>query len=240
MYFYVDDELININDNTEPYGIGTEGQVYKIVDEIFKLYFYNTLDEGYGNKYYFHKYLKTLNTKQIALPKKLIFDIDGNYVGYTANYVDGDVNENNGLTLLPSELFLENLKSLVEDIKYLSREKVLMADVSPWNTIFDKKDKLLFLIDPGRYQSHSFDSIPFFDYEMQNMFQFNLLIGILLDLDFKEYNPVEDEDKSKKIITYIIDEIKKYKGSYLDYFERVLERYENVNEYAKTLKNKIN
>ena len=240
MYFYVDDELININDNTEPYGIGTEGQVYKIGDEIFKLYFYNTLDEGYGNKYYFHKYLKTLNTKQIALPKKLIFDIDGNYVGYTANYVDGDVNENNGLTLLPSELFIDNLRALVEDIKYLSREKVLMADVSPWNTIFDKKDKLLFLIDPGRYQSHSFDSIPFFDYEMQNMFQFNLLIGILLDLDFKEYNPVEDEDKSKKIITYIIDEIKKYKGSYLDYFERVLERYENVNEYAKTLKNKIN
>ena len=240
MYFYVDDELINIEDNTEPYGIGTEGQVYKIGDEIFKLYFYDTLDEGYGNKYYFHKYLKTLNPKQIALPQKLIYDIDGNYVGYTAHYVDGDVNENNGLILLPSELFINNLRILEEDIKYLSREKVLMADVSPWNTIFDKKDNLLFLIDPGRYQCHSFDNIPFFDYRMQNMFQFNLLIGILLDLDFKKYNPVEDEDKSKKIITYIIDEINKYKGSYLNYFESVLEKYENVTEYAKTLKNKIN
>ena len=240
MNFYVDDELINIDDNTEPYGIGTEGQVYKIGDEIFKLYFYNTLDEGYGNKYYFHKYLKTLETKQIALPKKLIFDMDGNYVGYTANYVEGDINENNGLTLLPSELFLDNLKTLVEDIKYLSKEKVLMADVSPWNTIFDKKDKLLFLIDPGRYQSHTFDKFPFFDYEMQNMFQFNLLLGILLDLDFKEYNPTEDEDKSKRILAYIIDEVKKYKGSYLDYFEDNLEKYDNVYEYAKTLKRKIN
>ena len=72
------------------------------------------------------------------------------------------------------------------------------------------------------------------------MFQFNLLIGILLDLDFKEYNPVEDEEKSKKLISYIVDEINKYKGSYLDFFESVLEKHENVYEYARTLKAKIN
>ena len=67
MYYYIDDELVDIDGKTEPYGTGTEGQVYRLDDEIFKLYFYNMLDEGYGNKYYHHKYLKELNTKQIAL-----------------------------------------------------------------------------------------------------------------------------------------------------------------------------
>ena len=38
----------------------------------------------------------------------------------------------------------------------------------------------------------------------------------------------------------IVDEIKKYKVSYLDYFESVLEKHKNVNEFAKTLKKKIN
>ena len=38
----------------------------------------------------------------------------------------------------------------------------------------------------------------------------------------------------------IIDEVKKYNGSYPDFFESVLDNYENVNEYAKTLKRKIN
>ncbi len=240
MYYYIDDELVNIDEYTEPYGIGTEGQVYKIGDEIFKLYFYDKLDEGYGNKQQFHEYLKSLDAKQIALPKKLIYYADDSYAGYTAHYVDGDVNDNNGLTLLPSELFVENLRTLVEDIKHLSDEKVLMADVAPWNTIFDRKDKLLFLIDPGRYQSHTFDKFPSFSYEKQNMFQFNLLIGILLDLDFKKYNPVDDEEKSKKVIDYIVEEAKRYNGSYLDFFDSILEKYENVHEYAKTLKRKIN
>jgi hypothetical protein len=72
------------------------------------------------------------------------------------------------------------------------------------------------------------------------MFQFNLLIGILLDLDFKKYNPVDDEEKSKKVIDYIVEEAKKYNGSYLDFFDSILEKYENVHEYAKTLKRKIN
>ena len=54
------------------------------------------------------------------------------------------------------------------------------------------------------------------------------------------YFYVDDEEKSKRIIDYIVDEAKKYNGSYLDYFERVLEKYESVNEFAKTLKRKIN
>ena len=40
--------------------------------------------------------------------------------------------------------------------------------------------------------------------------------------------------------TIIVDEVKKYNNSYLDFFESVLERYENVHEYARTLKRKIN
>ena len=240
MYFYVDDELVDIDNNTELFGWGTEGQVYKIGDEVFKLYFYNMLDEGYGNKHDHHKFLTTLHPKQIALPKRLIYDLNREYMGYTALFIDGDVNDNYGLILLPSELFIYNLRTLGGDIRYLSEEKVLMADIKTWNTIFDKKNGLLYLIDPGRYQHNTFKMIPSFDYEMQNMFQFNLLLGILLDLDFKKYNPLGDENKSKKIIAYIIDKVKEYNGSYLNFFESVLEKYENVYEYVKTLKRKIN
>lgn len=240
MKFYVDDELIDIDADTKPYGFGTEGQVFKIGDEIFKLYFYDMLDEGHGNKYYHHKDLTKLYPERIALPKRLIYSLDHNYMGYTAQYINGDVNDNYGITLLSGDIFIDMISLLVKDIKYLSDEKVLLADLKIPNTIFDKKNKALFLIDPGRYQSHPFDMIPSFDYEKQNMFQFNLLIGMLLKLDFGKYNPLGDEKKNEKLLAYIIDEVKKNNGSYLEFFKRVFERHENVNEYVKTLKRKIN
>ncbi len=241
MKFYVDDELIDVDPDTKPYGIGTEGQVFKIGDKIFKLYFYNMLDEGYGNKLYHHKRLTTLNPERIFLPRELIYALDRNYMGYTADYVDGDVNDNYGLTLLPSDIFIDMISILVGDVKYLSGEKILLADLKIANTIFDKKNKRLCLIDPGRYLNNPFEMIPSFDYEKQNMFQFNLLIGMLLKLDFGKYNPLGDEKKNEKLLAYIIDEVKgKHNGNYLEFFNSALERYDSVNDYVKTLKRKIN
>ena len=54
MKYYINGENININ-TSKPFNKGSEGQVYKIDDQIYKIYYKNALNEGFGNKLFYHQ-----------------------------------------------------------------------------------------------------------------------------------------------------------------------------------------
>ena len=155
----VNQKKINIPIDKKPFGEGSEGKVYKINEEIYKIYHQGALNEGYGNKQNFHSYLIGIDTKQIILPDALIWDLECKYLGYKTKLVKGKQKDKTGITKIPSEQFIKNLQILENDIKVLSEKHVLMADTSPINYIFNNENNTMNIIDPGRYRiSKSFKS----------------------------------------------------------------------------------
>ncbi len=132
----VNQKRINIPTDKKPFGEGSEGKVYKINGEIYKMHHQGALNEGYGNKQNFHSYLIGIDTKQIILPDALIWDTESKYLGYKTKLVKGKQKDKTGIIKMPSEQFIKNLQILENDIKVLSEKHVLMADTSPINYIY--------------------------------------------------------------------------------------------------------
>ena len=118
----VNQKKINIPIDKKPFGEGSEGKVYKINEEIYKIYHQGALNEGYGNKQNFHSYLIGIDTKQIILPDALIWDLESKYLGYKTKLVKGKQKDKTGIIKIPSEQFIKNLQILENDIKVLSEK----------------------------------------------------------------------------------------------------------------------
>lgn len=231
MLCIVDGKQINIETNKKCFDKGSEGQVYKIDNSIYKIYYPNMINEGFGNKFNHHKYMLMIDTKQIVLPESIIYDLEGNYLGYKTKYIEGDLKNKTGITKMPSQTFIKNLEVLEEDFETLTNNYVLAADVSPINYIYNKNENTMNVIDPGRYKVHTNNLISF--YRKQNTAQLNYLIELLLFQDFIAYKPIGS--KRKSIILKNKIKISHKDEPYSEYFKRELKNHENVDSYAKSL-----
>lgn len=230
MNYTINGELIDINTKKE-FGHGSEGITYLNDDCIYKIYYPSALDEGYGNKYYCHSYLLNIHTNQFFLPQNLIFDLNDNYVGYTSKLAKGNQSKKTGITIMPSEEFINNLKRLEEDIRILSDNNVTLADVSMMNYIYDDINHIMQIIDPGRYK-HFNKSIIGNLYKV-NMNQYDYLLNLLLYFDFIQYKPIGTKRKSQLLKDYIKEDKKDL--LYSEYFENKLSNFDTPLDYVKTL-----
>ena len=57
MKFYVDGKEITIANNIKIFDCGSEGKLYQIENDVYKIYYPNTLNEGFGNKKIYHQAL---------------------------------------------------------------------------------------------------------------------------------------------------------------------------------------
>lgn len=232
----VNQKKINIPIDEKPFGEGSEGKVYKINEEIYKIYHQGAFNEGYGNKQNFHSYLIGIDTKQIILPDALIWDLESKYLGYKTKLVKGKQKDKTGIIKIPSEQFIKNLQILENDIKVLSEKHVLMADTSPINYIFNNEDNTMNIIDPGRYRiSKSFKS----DCLLSNEEQYKELIEILLYLDFIKFKPVGPKRKELSLKQYLKEQLRDSNLKYSEFFENVLQKHDDVESYAKSLRKYI-
>lgn len=240
MDYIVDGEKIYININKKPLGMGTEGICYKENNQVYKIYYKSSIYEFGRNKRYDHQYLIGIPVKQIILPNALIYNEDYSYAGYRTDIVNGEKNvtKKQGISFLPSDKFIGNLRVLENDMSILADNYVLVADVRPINYFFDKEKELMQIIDPGRYRMERFyhgkdDKALKAKYNSLNQKQLEELITNLIYNDLIKYKPLNSKSKLQKLSDYIKND--KSSLSYSEYFKEVLTDYDDPNTYFKSL-----
>jgi len=237
MIYVVNNKEIDIPISKRPFGKGSEGEVYKIGDTLYKIYYPAALHENYGTKEFHHKYLMPIETKQIILPRDPIYTQNRDYIGYTTPLIPGNQKKKTGITQMPSADFIRNLQILEKDFDTLTQNYVLAADVSTINYIFNSENNTMNIIDPGRYRHHTLQKKE--SYKIQNDAQLKSLIILLLYLDFIEYKPVGNKRKEQELKELISRELKLSNQKLSSFFEDKLQSFDTVDEYAKSLKKYI-
>lgn len=243
MYYIVDGEKIYVDESKRPIGKGTEGVCYKIGNQIYKIYYKSSIYEFGKNKSINHQYMIGIPTKQVILPNALIYHEDYSYAEYKTDIANGEksVTKKQGISLLPSHKFVSNLKVLESDMKLLTYNYILVADLQPVNYFFDKEKGLMQIIDPGRYRVERFchddtkeeDSVLKTRCNKLNQKQLEALITILIYNDLVKYKPLNSKAKLQKLRDYIKED--KSSLSYSEYFSETLKNYEDANTYFKSL-----
>lgn len=201
-------------------GEGSEGKVYLFNNNTYKIYYPCSLYDGFGTKEKRHGYLINIPTKQIILPSKLIYNKFGRYIGYTALPI---AKSNSKLIDIETKHFVKNLQILENDIKLLSQNKVLMADVKYYNFIYNGS---MYIIDPGRYR------LVFNEKEEelynQNIEQYKKLLLYLLE---NEMHNIKLLPSKIKIILDLIN--KEMENDICYYFKNEMKKRDTLKEYIK-------
>lgn len=227
--YYVNGEKIDIPTNKKPFGYGSEGKLYLVGDKLYKIYNPEALNEGFGNKHIYHSSLLSLNDqfKNFVLPQDLIFNQDGNYVGYVTDLVDGKKNKE-GVTGLDWERFISNIRNLEIEVDMLSENRFLLIDLAFHNSIFNKDNGILYMVDPGRYRHYNYFSIS--DYKSRNNIILTDYFKHMLRMDIN-YFKIMHKNKMYPLVNAICNEIGT--GSYSDYFEEKKDKYDSVHEFLQ-------
>lgn len=201
-------------------GEGTEGKVYQIGNNTYKIYYPGTLHDGFESKEKNHIYLMNIPTKQIILPTDLIYNKFGRYIGYTAPLIE---KKRVKLIDIETKPFITNLKILEDDIKMLSTNKILMSDVKYYNFIYNGT---MYIIDPGKYKKkYAEDSQLIYQ---QNIEKYKKLILYLIEreMSINNFGP----SKIEKIMNLLRKELE---FQLSEYFEAEMKKYETLNQYVK-------
>ena len=122
---------------------GTEATCYKMGDTVLKIH------HDYPNRDILSedncKRLSKIETDRILLPKDIVYDEDGKYLGYTVKYINSEEPKIKNLKIgnLINEFYV-----LEKEVKQLDEEYVLLEDLNYLNTIYSNG---FYLCDPGKY-----------------------------------------------------------------------------------------
>lgn len=227
MKYYVDGEYLTISNNQKIFNSGSEGKLYKIGNDIYKIYYPNTLNEGFGNKKIYHQSLLGISDQfdRIVLPKSLIFDELGNYVGYKCPLVGKN---KIGVTELNWDQFIENINVLEKEMLLLSENRFLAVDFAFHNSIYSKELKKLYMVDPGRYHHQTYFTLN--DYINRNKIILEEYIFHMLEREIMEYK-LTTLKKAQLLMKQI--KIIKENLTYSEYFYDNSSKYENIHEMIK-------
>lgn len=228
--YYVNGEKINIPTHNKPFGLGSEGCLYLIDNKLYKIYHPNSLNEGFGNKKFYHQSLLTVKDqfKKFILPEDLIFDAFGNYVGYTTPLVGGKNKKREGITSGSWDNLVTNLKDFEKEIKLLSENRFLAVDIGFHNSVFSKEDSSLYMIDPGRYHHESLFTIP--DYHKRNKLMLENYFFHMLEREMIYFKLIPI--KKVPLLAKNMQE-EKLSKSYSEYFEEISQKEDSIHEFIK-------
>jgi len=228
--YYVNGEKINIPASKKPFGKGSEGCLYLINDKLYKIYYPSSLNEGFGNKRVYHQSLLAVKDKfnKFILPEDLIFDENGNYVGYTTILVGDKSKKREGITSGTWDNLVTNLKDFENEIKLLSENRFLTVDLGFHNSVFSKEDGNLYMIDPGRYHHESLFTVH--DYHKRNKLMLENYFFHMLEREIIHFKLVPG--KKAMLLAKKIQE-EKLDRSYSEYFEEISQKEESIHEFIK-------
>ena len=109
--------------------------------------------------------LQELKRDNIISPKDIVYDKQGNILGYSMTYLQdaismckiftNDFRNRNNLT---NEMIIELVKCLINDTKYIHSKKCLIVDGNELNYLVSKDFKVPYFIDVDSYITPSFQN----------------------------------------------------------------------------------
>ena len=144
------------------------------------------------------KYLTTISTDRIILPKKLLF-YNNAFKGYTMKLVS-QKGAGKKIITTPRDEFIDCVEVLEDDVKELSQKKVLLNDIAPGYTLYNGE---LYLVNPAKYSILDVDSE---NLERINKFQLHLLITELISGELNKQNCSQSTIRHLKELMALRDE----------------------------------
>ncbi len=148
MVFFIGDEKINISKIELMHRYineGSEGTLYQIGKEAVKIYnkeyYGKRLNEDEAKK------LSKIDTKRVLLPKRLVYNENKKFIGYTSDFKMEYYKD--ALGRLTMEKFLEELNHIRYDFKILSENGIIVEDLHQNNVIMSDG---IYICDPGMYK----------------------------------------------------------------------------------------
>ena len=150
-------------------GSGNEGKVYYNEDtnEAVKIYSGNTLNSKSLSEET-AKFLSHISTTNILLPKRLVYDEQGSFIGYTTPFIQTYPGVNN-LELLDFKIpdLIKVIEPLYRDAYTLSMHKIYLRDIySDGNALYNGN---FYLIDPGLYKIMPYDKMEILKYNFLDL-----------------------------------------------------------------------
>lgn len=151
-------------------GHGTEGKVYynkNSLEAVKIFYTFNkydaVMDEDEALK------MSKINTEYILLPRRLVYDDKGYFVGYTTKFI-----KRKNVTYDLNDIY----NKLFKDIEVISNNRIILTDIlKEGNHIFGD---YVYLIDPGYYY---FSDIPIKEIMYKNIASLNKFMDMYLVRD---------------------------------------------------------
>lgn len=188
MELFIGDNLVNIPNSelsSRYLSEGIEGKVYEYKGYALKIHnndpFVFKLSEENAIK------LSKIPTKRIMMPKHIVRNKNGNYIGYATDFKIEEKKER--IKLYTMEKLVQELELLKKDIKVLADNKVFIDDLNLCNLLLSDG---FYLCDPGAY-SFNKDSNPERIYKY-NIIELNYLFTRLL---FPTYLGLTKKEKEK-------------------------------------------
>ena len=178
MGYRIENQELNFNDKqVSLIAHGKRGNVYKYKGNAIKV-FNGTVPDLVMDEDTC-KYLSSISTDRILLPKKLVF-YNKNFCGYTMKLVHhkGDKKK---IINSPTRNFITDILALEYDLDILSSRKVLVNGITPSNVIYNGN---IYITDPSRYTFHK--DIDSYDIGRMNQYQLSLLLKELILSDMRK------------------------------------------------------
>ncbi len=200
---------------------GKTGNIYKFKDSALKVFKDDTttIEEETA------KYLTSISTDRILLPRKLLF-YNKKLKGFTLKSPEEKGSSKRIITLPKNELVNE-ISISERDIETLSRRSVLLNGVSPENSIFNGE---LYLTDPSEYSILELFSTE--ELERLNKYQLHLLITELITQELRKSKFTKAEvSKVKEILSSKDD----YENS-SDFFKNIISNNDDsIKQFVKSI-----
>lgn len=194
-------------------GEGNQGHIYRYNEStVIKL-----LDDGAFN----YELLKTMSELSLQQFIKPIEEVEENGECYAFAYPFLDKTDNKSILLLLKKILLENIQTLLNDIKMLSEKRILIRDIIPLNS---------FCID---------DRIYMFDFDRYVFANERLTKKQIYKLNLEKLEQYFHKIWIKAFIEYGIDRTtlkyhqEYFEKSYIQTIKKKMKSDENIKEYIK-------
>ena len=169
------------------------------------------------------RYLTTITTDRILLPRKLLF-YKSSFAGYTMKLVSQKGSGKKIITT-PKDEFIDSVEVLEDDIKELSKKKVLLNDIVPQYTLYNGE---LYLVNPAKYSIFDADSNSI---ERINKFQLHQLITELISRELNKQNFPQYSVKHLKELMNFRDEDQNIS----DFLYELMGDQKNIKQFIKKI-----
>lgn len=222
MNYKLERKDITLNGKQKIIGHGYTGNVYQYGNYALKIFdkVDDVLDEETA------RYLSTIRTSRILLPKKLIYYKD-KFKGYSMKLISNKPNSKSIINL-PKDKLLEDIELLEDDVTTLSSKRVLLNGMNLNNLIFNGN---LYITDPSRYSLLELSDLDkIFNLDDLNQFQLYLLLNNII---IQELNKIQKQSGVSEL-KELLDE-KDSNISYSEYLSEIIGQNNNIKTLVKKL-----